>query len=1031
MSELRLYLFGAPRLQREGKPIHIDTWKALALLAYLALADHEQHREVLATLFWPEQGEAQARGSLRRALWTLRQALDQNAFPGDKQIVRLQPPPGWVVDVHQFQTLLAAVTRTAAPATDEQLVKLRAAITLYRADFLAGFTLRNCPAFDEWQFFTADRLRRRLAEALQQLIDWESSRQDFWAASAAARQWVALDPQHEPAQRRLIQLYAWSGQHAAALRQYEECKRILATELGIAPDAETTQLYAALCRKRLMPPAPPTHVTALTSVAAAVPTPAPHNLPRPLPPLVGRARELNELELLMVGGNERLITITGPGGMGKTRLALAVAERHLAANRLRDGAWFVPLAAIDDVEVIIPALANALDLTVEDNQSSAAARKRQVFDFLTDKQLLLIFDNFEQLLEGRTLLIELLAAAPAVHLLVTSRERLHLRDEQLYPLSGLACPATMNDVEAPALVLFLRLARRTQPHFAPNEAEQQDLVRICQLTAGLPLALELAASWVHLLPTRTLAAALQTNLELLVTTIHDVPTRHRSMRAAFATTWHLLTQEERRHLAHLSLFRGGFTRAAAQEVADATLRDLNVFVDQALIEYQRTADRYTMHELLRQYALEQLTAGGALADAQQRHAHYFLRLAEHADTELRGPQQKSWLDRLEAEIDNFRTALTAMLQQAPTIALALAAALGPFWRRRAITEGWHWLPAALAAAPLASPVRAKALMFAGSLARLNGAPAQARIWLEESVAFWRTQDDPDRLAQALRHLGWAYYSLDAKQSLHHFEECLGLFRRLGNQQRMAQCLTDLAHLIGEVKADFAQAAAYVSESLALMRVLGDQIGTADALLTLAEFMELLGDYVAATPLYLEALELYRLLGHQVGIGSSLVSLTENSWHCQAYLQARAYGEDALSLLQSLGGDVMSLLLTWHHLGLVELSLAQVARAQDCLEESLRLAYQRGHAKMIARGLAGLGGVAVAQQQWRTAVRRLSAACRHFEQAPPFLAPVDYSTYQSWIATARAHLDADRFTEEWARGQTMALDTVIQDALRQS
>jgi len=1031
---LHLTLFGSPEVRLNDQLVTgFRSNKAQALLYYLAVTARPHTRPALAGLFWGDQPDAAARTSLSKCLSNLRDLVG-DAVLIQRQTVTFNRDHPYQLDIEHF-------TRgVSTPPTSETSQPFQAALALYRGDFLEGFYVRDAPDFEQWLLVQRAHYRESVVHGLYALAAYAEQQGDLAGAIVHTRRLLALEPWREEAHRQLITLLARSGQRAAALAQFETCRHLLAEELAVEPDEETVAVAAAIRAgafdkgptRLSSPQARGQDITVQTVqdplVALSSPRAVMHNLSHPLTPLVGRSSELAELDQLMFDHSERLITITGPGGVGKTRLALAVAERHLAANRFRGGAYVVPLAAIDDAQAIVPALANALKLSAENNKSSLEARKQQVLDFLIDKQLLLIFDNFEQVLEGRLLLVELLTAAPALHLLVTSRERLHLRDEQVYPISGLACPATVSDVTAPAMALFLRIARRTHPHFQPDEGEQRDLVRICQLTAGMPLALELAAGWVHLLPTSAIVEALQSNLDLLATTMHDVPARHRSMRAAFATTWHLLVEEERQRLTHLSVFRGGFTRVAAEEVADATLKHVTLFADKSLIEYRRPADRYEMHELLRQYALEELTARGELAGAQRRHAQYYLRLAECAEAELHGPQQKLWFDRLEGEIDNFRAALSAMIQQESTTALALAAALGPFWRQRAITEGYQWLPAALTAAPEMSPLRAKALMFAGSLARLNGAQAQARDWLEESVAFWRTQDDLDSLAQALRHLGWAHYNLDTSHSLLCFEESLALFRQLGNRQRVAQALTDLAHLTSVVKADFAQAAGYARESLALMRSLGDQLGVANALGALAEFLDLQGQYREAAVLYQESLALYRQLDHKWGTTGALIALVENSWHCQDYRQAHTYGEQALDLIQNLGGDTMFLLLNWHHLGLVELSLGEVGRAQECLRESLRLAQGCSHEKMMARGLAGLGGVAVAQQWWGVAVRRLSAAYKQFDQEVPFLAPADRVVYQQWIDLARTHLDDHTFAAEWASGQVATIDTVVSEVL---
>src|SRR5262249_11094821 len=330
------------------------------------------------------------------------------------------------------------------------------------------------------------------------------------------------------------------------------------------------------------------------------PTPT-HNLPAALTPLVGRAGELDQLAAWLTRPDCRLITLVGTGGVGKTGLALELARAHLAS--FSDGVYFVSLAPLASADALASAIVRALDLAVQAGDLTAALVRA-----LRHKQILLVLDNFEHLLDGVGLVLELLQAAPGLRIVATSRERLNVRGEQCYAVQGLEYKpsATATDVAPPAVRLFAQSAQRVQPEFSVSEANLPELMRIGRLTLGMPLALELAAAWVELLPLAEIAAQIERSADFLATDMHDLPERQRSMRAVFDWSWQLLRPDEQRIFRQLAVFRGGFTIAAAQTVAEASLRSLLRLVEKSLLQIDE--GYYKIHELLRQFAAEQLTA---------------------------------------------------------------------------------------------------------------------------------------------------------------------------------------------------------------------------------------------------------------------------------------------------------------------------------------------------------------------------------------------------------------------------------------
>jgi DNA-binding SARP family transcriptional activator len=405
MSSLALYVLGPPRVELDGAPATIDRRKALALLVYLAVTRQDHSRDSLATLFWPEYDQSRARASLRSALWSLTKVLGEDWLEVDRESVRFKPNADAWLDVDAFQDRLGQCRMHGHPSDQvcsACLSSLAEAAVLYRDDFVAGFTLADSPGFDEWQFFQAEGLRQDLASALARLARGHADRGEYEGAITHARRWVALDPLHELAQRRLMRLYVWSGQRAAALRQYEECTRVLHEELGVPPDEETTRLYTAIKERGELPP--PAVARAARPLVADRPR---HNLPVQLTPFVGREAALAEISDLLQDPICRLLTLVGPGGSGKTRLALEAAAKllpndaksddTLSEARLKDfehGVYFVSLAPLDSADLIVTAVAQALGFTFD----RGVEPRQQLLDYLSQKRMLLILDNFEHLL---------------------------------------------------------------------------------------------------------------------------------------------------------------------------------------------------------------------------------------------------------------------------------------------------------------------------------------------------------------------------------------------------------------------------------------------------------------------------------------------------------------------------------------------------------------------------------------------------------------------------------------------------------
>ncbi|NLS76817.1 MAG: AAA family ATPase, partial [Chloroflexi bacterium] len=631
MARLRLALLGPfQAFLDEALVTDLASDKVRALLAYLAVESDRAHsRDALAALLWPDAPDAAARANLRNSLSNLRAAIaDQAAEPPflliDRDSLQFNRASDHELDVASFWRASEGVS----------LPELEEALALYRGDLLEGLGVRDSPAFEDWLILARERLRERLLRALGRAAALHEQAGDLELATERARRWAELAPLDEEAQRALMRLLARNGQRAAALAQYEACRQALRDELGVEPEEATAALAERIRRGELLAPR------------------RPQNLPISLFPFVGRADELARLAACLRDPGCRLLTVVGPGGVGKTRLAAEAAQA--LSDAFEEGVCFAPLASVAAAEGLAPAIGQALGLAFY--PGAGVPPKEQLLGYLRERQLLLVLDSCEHLPESAALAAEILAAAPGVKVLATSRARLNVAGEQLLPLAGLPCEPVAS-TECPAGELFQAAAQRARPGYAVSAADAPAVAAICQRVEGLPLAILLAASWMPVLEPGEIAAQLEPDsgrgIDFLAADWQGVPERERSMRATLDGSWELLSERERGILAGLAVFRGGFTAAAAEAVTGATLRDLARLVDHSLV-LRRASGRYDLHDLLREYAAVKLAAapdGGA--GARERHADHYRRATAGWETEItRLGREKQALAEMEAEWAN-------------------------------------------------------------------------------------------------------------------------------------------------------------------------------------------------------------------------------------------------------------------------------------------------------------------------------------------------------------------------------------------
>lgn len=673
---LKLYLFGSPRLMRDDDPIHIRRRRGFALLIYLAMTQRPHSREALANLLWSEYGQGDALANLRRELARLRKDVGADLIKADRKQIWLNKDEAVWVDCHAFEQHLAAR-------------QLDAAANLATADFLVGFSLTNAYVFEEWVLFERERRQEQLGNVLAQLIanylaHGEDDADATITAVLYAKRWLALNPFHEPAHRALMQLYALRNQRSAALDQYQQCVDLLAEELAVEPESETTTLWQIIRKRDLKqleqhidPGLPAAQRPTETAVASVQPI-AVYQLPHDATPFVGRQQEQLQLRDLLLNKEGRLVTLSGAGGMGKTRLALAVAHRLAemqAEPPFPDGIYWVELAALQTADLLLSTIAQTLNIRTEQGHE-------RLYNHLQNKRMLLILDNFEHLLDATPLVESLLQASNHLSILITSQERLKLREEQVFQIWGLDTP-TEEAHQSGASALFLKSARRIAPDFVPTAEDWPAIIKLCQLVAGMPLALEMAAAWIDLLSPAEIVAEIGRNFDFLATDLVNVPQRHRSIRVTITTSWQRLTADQQQQLAQLSIFRGGFTRQAAQEVAGVSLRTLSHLVNKSFLAYHRQQQRYDMHEMLRQFTADQLQNRYQADEAalRPRFANYFVGLLAQEVTDLIGGEQLEAAQRIQTNIDNIRPAWRWMVREGePKRLVAAAQALGLYFQ---------------------------------------------------------------------------------------------------------------------------------------------------------------------------------------------------------------------------------------------------------------------------------------------------------------------------------------------------------------
>lgn len=1024
---IKATLLGKVRISVGDRTIDEDAWSLRSarslLLLLLITPGHAVAKERVLDTLWPESNPEVARNALYKALHLLRRVLEPDlaSFRKSSYIetrgatIRISPQAEVWVDLDACET---ALRESRVADVEERRKRLRQAVTLY------GGELLPTDLYEDWPIARRESIRHAWEGAVLELATLDMDAGEPQASVPSLELLLAHDPTSEPAHRALMRGYLAAGQRDRALRQYARCVAALESELGVEPDEETQELYAYI--KATEPE--------IQAPAASGPF---NNLPTPPTAIVGRDREIDILQGTLWRQDVRLVTLAGPGGVGKTRLALEIASRLV--DDFADGVAFVPLAAVREPELVIPAIANTLGLAEESTASPAAALK----SYLRNREMLLVLDNFEQVLDAATDIGDMLEHCPSLTVLVTSRERLQLRAEYLHEVEPLAVPRRER-LPAPTVLsrfgsvaLFTQQMQRIDPTFEVTRENSETVSAIVSHLEGLPLAIELATARARFFSLNSLLKRLASRLDIEEGP-RDLPARQRTLRATFTWSHDLLSIEEQTVFRRLGAAVGGCTLDTATIICgdgdEGVIEHLHSLAEKHLIRWDDTDDgpRITMLETIREFAMERLRASGEEETVRRRHAIHFLNYVTRAESHLVGGDQLAWFERLELEQGNVRNALDWAFKldgDLGMLAVRSAAALWRYWlRRRSLSEGITWLERALARPGTDDYLRAQILLALAHLREAQSDYERAEEHIDEALPICRQLGDHEGIAQALSGLGEiAEDRGDFERAATLHRQALAIYQETGLRRESARSLNNLA-TVAYYQGDYETATRLWEESVAIFRELDDKWATGVLLGNLGAVAMVTGDFDRAVALHEENLDVARLLKDQGAIGRGLLNLAEA-------LQVRGDGDQSELLTEALElhretNDRQCEISALTFLGNSALSRGEPRRAAELYAESLSLCQAIGDRATMANIalLERVASLALTSSQPRHAARLLGASEAMREELGTPMMPYLRAIREHCLEQLEARMDATVLAVALAEGRAFSTDHTIQEAL---
>jgi len=991
---LEVRLIGKFEIKCDGKPVIISSRAAQSLFAYLILnAGISHRREKLAGMFWPDTTDEKARAYLRHELWLIRKTFPSTQFLlSDDLGITFDSAADYWLDRDVLEKL------TDAASADESI----AALAVYQGELLPGF-------YDDWIILEREHLQVVYEQEMARLLELLESEKRWHEILEWAERWILFGQVPETAYRALMFAYDALGDRAKVASTYERSVQALRA-LDIEPSEETRSL--AFKRNFKL------------------------NIPVPLTSFIGREEELKEIAALL--SKSRLVTLTGSGGVGKTRLAIQVVADVL--DKFPDGVWFLDLAPLNDPALVPNTLANLLG--IRESGDTKLSFTDLLINYFRSRTALVVFNNCEHLIEsGAQLVHSLLTSCEGLSILATSREALRVSAEIPYRVPSLEIPKP--DIEFPidelsiteSVRLFTERAAVASPGFAISPQNVLVVAQICRRLDGIPLAIELAAGRANLLAVEQILERLDDRFNLLTGGFRTALPRHQTLRAMIEWSYNMLLEQERLLFRRLAVFAGGWTLEAAESVCkggsvknEEVLNLLGQLINKSLVIAEQTGheSRYHMLETIRQYAREKLLEAGGIEVVRNKHLVYFVKLAEQAEPELYRSNQVFWLNKLEDELDNIRMALEWALTTDAKSGLRLMVSQRFFWDMRGDTEQvGGWLAQLLEHYNDPDSLRVQALALYGGVLQGRGNLTESQKIINQSLEVSRAISDKAGEALSLWFLGTAIsFQGNFREGLQIVEQSLTLFQSLGDKLGQALAMGWLSQRLNDLK----RSKFFVSESLRLYRELGHLLGIAECLRELALRMIWEGEFSLSVPLLEEAHTIYRQLGNKTGEAEVLGCHGTLAYWKGDYQQAYAYHKKSIELNESLANDYLA---SWAGVNMAYALLRQggISKAAEIFQFWLQRSYQSKDIDLVIYTLEGLASLYVNQAQFERATRLFAWTNMMRVNMDNQNPPVEQASIEKDLAVIHSKVDDTQFADLFAKGRALTTEQAIGIALR--